>query len=1056
MDNISGEETNPNSINVEGTFQKASEDRVPNEVQANKQGIPEITIQEIIPEIKEIPITGPPKREISKGSFYNSQKFNKDTLEKFRGDKSEFGEENKDNDRVENPQSSPVLKIGDKLLFLKKGEFIPEKDASTPSPVITIIGAEGLQRGFEESLESHDKIVAVSTEIKDDNDLKEAEEDDIESADSTNIFSVVKRNSSKDDGTTRIIEVSDYVTEKKPTYYIEEAIVNRIKNIATQESPVATTVETVLINKLVDDEAKGNDGLTSVDVDNTTIDIAVEMPTTSIYNESVTFLSHSSHGSSSSIVSPLPNSSTISSLSPLSPSNFSSSLLPSSIDSFSSTTSSPCNSSSLPTSPCDSSFLPSASSSFSTSSSSSQSSSFPYMFSTLSPNPNLSVPFQPESKNPPQVESNITETFSFESKEPDVTTSTLVSTDVKIEDESRDEIMDQNPEYPPIPDVMVSPHEVFTEIEVSQMKRTTLRPETVATSLIKEEEIGGTTEKVLRIKEETDKIEVTNEESKDIEEQVQRGSNKQNTTEENITGQEILKEETFGENKTEQKVNGLETPDSKIIDQKIVDQQITDQDSIPHADDATTESSGAKILPEVLILTSNKTVPKNTTHLDWLKEENVPQLVNEKAKLPDSLLQEVVESDIDNLKEYTTESDTITTEKFLNKKSEDAAEEQDKINPEEEVSGKTNQSEIITKLDVVTDTILNPVVNYDKIIDSNPFTQNHMSSLNDEGKINAEVTSIQTVSAEEMSASFDDKRSTETVEMTNSESSSRELTTPSTENKSPVSIEDASVESTDFLSKEESPKIQSSKEDVSKEESSKMQASKEITTKEKDSKEKSSINTSSEEQAAKEVLIMGNESKTKSFEEELQIKTPYPNKFDPSEMVEIIPGHSIENLTKIDQNKPTTPKQFFSKDVEILKPETSTLSETTNEKTKSEKIKVKRENSSTEDIFKQLNEELEREENPEKFALPKEQEDEEAEKIFKQLLEETNTPASMKISNRKESKTQSKDSDALRRVSDAITKFSLKDNRNSLDASILGVLRDFFSAQYKSYSQDRN
>lgn len=43
----------------------------------------------------------------------------------------------------------PVIRIGDQLLFINKGQLVPEKDASTPTPIITLIGAEGLQIGLE-------------------------------------------------------------------------------------------------------------------------------------------------------------------------------------------------------------------------------------------------------------------------------------------------------------------------------------------------------------------------------------------------------------------------------------------------------------------------------------------------------------------------------------------------------------------------------------------------------------------------------------------------------------------------------------------------------------------------------------------------------------------------------------------------------------------------------------------------------------------------------------------------------------------------------------------
>ncbi|KAJ8949214.1 hypothetical protein NQ314_008274 [Rhamnusium bicolor] len=117
--------------------------------------LPRITIQEIIPERKEIPVTAPPRIDIEpQGTLIIEE------AEEFLNHSNDLVVTDSDADSSEISevfqQPPPVLRIGDKLLFLKKGEFVHEKDTSTPNSVITIIGAEGLQRGFEDSGEIHE------------------------------------------------------------------------------------------------------------------------------------------------------------------------------------------------------------------------------------------------------------------------------------------------------------------------------------------------------------------------------------------------------------------------------------------------------------------------------------------------------------------------------------------------------------------------------------------------------------------------------------------------------------------------------------------------------------------------------------------------------------------------------------------------------------------------------------------------------------------------------------------------------------------------------------
>lgn len=119
--------------------------------------VPKITIHEIIPEVKEI--TEPPKQEntsIVQGQLLVEEKVPVIHDENHTNDVEDDAtlESSELSEVFQQPPS--VLRIGDKLLFLNKGELLPEKDASTPSAVFTIIGAEGLQRGDIESMEHHE------------------------------------------------------------------------------------------------------------------------------------------------------------------------------------------------------------------------------------------------------------------------------------------------------------------------------------------------------------------------------------------------------------------------------------------------------------------------------------------------------------------------------------------------------------------------------------------------------------------------------------------------------------------------------------------------------------------------------------------------------------------------------------------------------------------------------------------------------------------------------------------------------------------------------------
>ncbi|RZC40184.1 uncharacterized protein BDFB_008180 [Asbolus verrucosus] len=127
-------------------------------------------------------------------------------------------------------QPPPVLRIGDKLLFLKQGELVPEKDASTPTSVITIIGAEGLQRGFEDSAEFHEVPTSIYENNSDHSLINNSNDLEPKTSESTHILSLVKhkKKSSATEKSSTILTTIDPVEE------------NITINISTEATDVLT------------------------------------------------------------------------------------------------------------------------------------------------------------------------------------------------------------------------------------------------------------------------------------------------------------------------------------------------------------------------------------------------------------------------------------------------------------------------------------------------------------------------------------------------------------------------------------------------------------------------------------------------------------------------------------------------------------------------------------------------------------------------------------------------------------------------------------------------
>lgn len=155
----------------------------------------------------------------------------------------------------------PVLRIGDKLLILKKGGVLQENNTTTTDSVITIIGAEGLQRGgVEESLEVHEvkiqpetdaqqiqeKVEVVTTEASTLNesttvkDVKNDESNDLELklSESTHILSLVKRKNKP--STTTTIETPT-TTEKVEEIFT--TLASTIEGLNPTEPTKKTTLE---------------------------------------------------------------------------------------------------------------------------------------------------------------------------------------------------------------------------------------------------------------------------------------------------------------------------------------------------------------------------------------------------------------------------------------------------------------------------------------------------------------------------------------------------------------------------------------------------------------------------------------------------------------------------------------------------------------------------------------------------------------------------------------------------------------------------------------------
>lgn len=676
---------------------------------------PKITIQEIIPEIKEIPMTEAPKAEPT-AKIQNEKPQHLEILTAEEPEnRTEVREENDvitfdvDSDSSEISeiyhQPPPVLRIGDKLLFLKKGELVPEKDTSTPASVITIIGAEGLQRGFEDSSEMHETSVKPSRD----------ENSDSKPQESTHILSLVKQkttttDANTDSSTTESIKVIplETTTSSKVVESKEATIVPDYNETTTKKTSDASDATTVV------PEAENS---TTNDEENTTVALEITTEEIEIKTESL---------ENDTLVNSAENLTT---------------------------------------------------------------------------------------------EVNVLE---VSSAAPEPITEEII-------------VLEENPAYPPIPEIMTP--EVPDEI-----------PE--------------------RIDQETLKI---------------------NKSKEN-------------------------TEDSKI-------------------------------LPDVLEIRNNYTIPQNVSHNDWLKNESsknstAETLVNLKAALPEDILNQAVASDF-----------------------EDSAAEAD-TEPVTETSTTDTNAETSTGQE------------FGSILNRDILAENQVLLLADEPE---------TISPDMFGLSENDT-SKEQLEL----SSSVESGESTTKRNNPVSLmssEDASVDVIENNSPEETMAEQV------------------------------------------EIILPLKESKEETDDDDkgVELKDVPKGTTQPknSAEVEMFDPESIAKAPERIQEAPKAPEKL----------------------TDEPKAVEKRENSVHDQIFQELDDEL----NAAKTerVQTKKSETKEAEQIFKELLEEVNTTPQTKETLPAQSR--NKETEVLQRVSDAIAKFQLRDTKQSLDTNILGILRDFFSSQYRSY-----
>lgn len=196
---------------------------------------PKITIQEVIPQRTEYQITSAPKDATTVKSPI---KIIEDSSNELIDSQSYASEKTEVYDHP-----PPVLRIGDQLLFFKQGQLVPEKDASTPSPVITLIGAEGLQIGVgSEEIIEHELLPTNTDEPikKVDDGLQDISLNTSEEKENTEAFESVTGASISDEK----VSSEEYISVKDISEVPEET---KIVEISSTEIPKEklTTINTL-------------------------------------------------------------------------------------------------------------------------------------------------------------------------------------------------------------------------------------------------------------------------------------------------------------------------------------------------------------------------------------------------------------------------------------------------------------------------------------------------------------------------------------------------------------------------------------------------------------------------------------------------------------------------------------------------------------------------------------------------------------------------------------------------------------------------------------------
>lgn len=242
-----------NKIPDTSFIQVTSETKIPknteieiDNLEIDDKPLTRITIHEIIPDVKEIPITAPPKVDSVQGQLMIEeqdvgQNSSNDLVTDAEPDSSEILE-------IFHPPP-PVLRVGDKLIFLKNQPG-NNNENSTPSSVITVIGAEYLQRGGME--ESAEETNSSTTSAITENSTNSVE---LKASESTHILSLVKRKkpecetTTTEPSTTTTTTTESSTTTETPTTITEETTTVIIDEISTQTDQTEENIENSTIGQ---------------------------------------------------------------------------------------------------------------------------------------------------------------------------------------------------------------------------------------------------------------------------------------------------------------------------------------------------------------------------------------------------------------------------------------------------------------------------------------------------------------------------------------------------------------------------------------------------------------------------------------------------------------------------------------------------------------------------------------------------------------------------------------------------------------------------------------